>query len=127
IRRVIDLARVASEEAETLREEPRSGPVYTLLESWRPGPVRYRHALREYLLGHPEDVISMLTLIMYVGRGNVRINDLARQYKRVRAQFETPKEAVNQMVEKTRLPDYLVKGLRLLAKRGINVDGLLRR
>jgi hypothetical protein len=62
---------------------------------------------------------------MYIGRGDVCIRDLPRQYERVRARFQTPQEAVNQMAEKTPQPAYLEEGLRLLVKNRVDVDELL--
>jgi hypothetical protein len=127
IRGVIDLARVASEEVETRLEQPQSGPVYSL-DMLRLGPMTYRRDLREYLLGLPEDVISMITVIMYVGRGDFSIRDLSLHYQRQRerARFHRAEERVDRVAWKTPLPCYLEEGMRLLSKRGIDVDRLLR-
>ncbi len=124
VRRVIDLARASSQEDESLWIEPRTGPVYSI-DMMRPGPSTYRRELREYLLGHPVEVICPILVIMCVGSGVYSVRDLSLRCRRARAKFKTTQEAVNEMVGKAPLAEYLEEGLRLLANRGIDVDGLL--
>jgi hypothetical protein len=122
---VIHLARVARAKVENNQDEQLLDWCYRLLRENR-SPVENTRELRDYLLGQSVAVIYTLTLIMYVGRGDIRVTDFRVLYDRVRWIFPTSREAVNQMVEKAPLPDYLDKGLRLFAAEGIDADLLLQ-
>jgi hypothetical protein len=91
----------------------------------RRGPTEAETELTKFLYAQNVAVIYTLVLIMYAGRGDFPIDDFMTQYEEMGDTFDKPDYAVNQMMEKVPLPDYLQSGLDLLEQAGINVDTLL--
>jgi hypothetical protein len=124
IGRVVELAMAIRNQgkAEWLKRHP-EGPV--ALSSIDPAPPSPdKTLLRELLLGLPAAEIYVLTLIMYVGRGDFSAEDLLAKYEQLSDTFKKPDWAVRQMVGKLPLAQYMAKGLERLSDAGIDVDNL---
>lgn len=87
-------------------------------------PPPEEQKLRDLLASLPENIIYLLALIMYLGRGGFGTDDLAGQYEALQQTFERPERATAQMMAKAPLADYLTDGLAELEKSGIDVDDL---
>ena len=125
IGRVIELATAIrnQEAAEWLKRYP-EGPIVVRASDPLPPPAD-KTPLRELLLGLPAAEIYMLTLIMYMGRGDFSPEDLLGKYHQLSDTFKKPTWAVKQMIDKVTLAQYLSKGLERLSEAGIEVDNLL--
>lgn len=125
IDRVITLA--AARCAYWARELPKRHPDYPLIrlaEGSGPPPPE-QEELREFLMGLPAATIYMLTFIMYMGRGDIGVENLMATYEEVSDRFNKPASAVEQMLGKAPLADYLSNGLRHLCEAKLDVDRLL--
>lgn len=90
----------------------------------RPPPENQR--IRELLGGLSAATIFMLTLIMYLGRGDFGTEDLLDRYVEVGDTFKKPTWAVEQMLWKMpQLPRYMARGLQQLSDAGIDADQFL--
>jgi hypothetical protein len=67
----------------------------------------------------------MLITIMYLGRDGGGVAGLMDSYQYMSDTFKTPGHAINQMLEKTSLHDYMRKGLDKLQNAGIEINTLL--
>ncbi len=81
--------------------------------------------LRKFLEELPAGAIYMLTVLMYFGRGDFAANELLSRYEQVSDNFNKPQWAINQLIGKVPLPNYLTSGRRLLSEAGIDVDSLI--
>jgi hypothetical protein len=121
---VIDLAEAIRSYWNT--ELPKRHPHYPMIspgeDSGPPPPEKQE--LKNLLASLPEDEIYKLILLMYLGRGDFVIDDLAEQYETLRNRFAKPDRAIAQLMEKAPLADYLTAGLDELKKSGIDVDQL---
>ena|SRR5438128_2373568 len=120
--RVIELARKVYDYYST--ELPKWHPNYPVVgldEESAPPPPEEKE-LRDFLSGLSEDMIYQLMLIMYLGRGDFGIDDLASNYETLKGSFGDPEHAAAQMMDKASLADHLVDGLEELRKHQINVD-----
>lgn len=120
---VIDLAESARNywAAELPKRHPHY-PVITRSEDSGPPPPE-EEKLRHLLSRLPDEVVYKLTLIMYLGRGDIDADDLAEEYKLVQEKFGKS-ELAAQMMEKAPLADYLADGLEELKRRHVEVDDL---
>lgn len=122
--RVIDLARKVHDYYAA--ELPKWHPNYPLVgpgEESAPPPPEEKE-LRAFLAALPAEMISQLTLIMYLGRGDFGTEDLAESYEALNGTTGVSELAVSQMMDTAPLGDYLSDGLEELRKHRINVDRL---
>jgi hypothetical protein len=124
VNRVIDLARKVREYYAT--ELPKRHPNYPLVgpdEESAPPPPEEKE-LRKFLSTLSDEMIYRLILIMYLGREDFGVDDLARQYETLRSGFSDSEYAVTQMMNAAPLADQLLDGLDELRKHGIDVNEL---
>ncbi len=96
--------------------------VIPLSEITSPSPPETAQ-LRELLSNLPTDDVYKLLLMMYLGSGQVDVNNLEFHYHELKRQFQKPEWAISQLVGKTKLADYLLDGLLMLKKaKGITPD-----
>jgi hypothetical protein len=107
-------------------ELPKRYPQYPIIQIGEEGPPPPpdEKALRKFMTELPADLIYQLVLVMYIGRGDFGVEDLAGSYGYMKEKFADPKWAAWQMMEKTPLADYLSDGLALLEEHAIDVDKL---
>jgi hypothetical protein len=106
-------------------ELPKRHPNYPLVnpgEDDGPPPPEEKQ-LRQFLAGLPEDMLYKLAMIMYFGRGDFPVEQLAERYEELRG-YGKPEWVVDQMVDKPALADYLSDGLEEFQQHKINVDNL---
>ena len=105
-------------------ELPKRHPHYPLVESGDQGvsaPPEERE-LGRMLSALPEETVYQLMLIMYLGRGDLDIGELASYYDELRGTFGDSEHAANQMMKQAPLASYLADGLEELRKNKINPD-----
>lgn len=124
IRRVIDLSTIVKHETETRQEDEGHGRLYDPFRVKREPSVA-ETTVRAFLSSQSAAVIYTITLIMYAGRGDFPIDDFMTQYEEMADNFPKPERAIEQMLEKVPLPDYLTEGLDMLAGQSVDVDTLL--
>jgi Protein of unknown function (DUF3775) len=78
--------------------------------------------LREFLIGQPAGVVYLLITVMYLGRGDFGVRGVREQIKELKRALAQPDWAVRQMLEKTPLPEYLERGLKMLRGAWVDVD-----
>lgn len=122
--KVIHLARIIREYYDI--ESPKYYPNYPATDISEEGPPqpREKQELRELFKSLPPEMIYQLILIMYLGRGDFGVDELANQYQTLQETFIKPEWAIAQMMEKAPLADYLSDGLLELAQHQISVDDL---
>jgi hypothetical protein len=98
-------------------------PIIAAGEEGPPPPPEER-TLEQFLGELPHGLLNKLILVMYLGRGDFGVEDLADVYDDLRQTLSDPKWAASQMMEKTPLADYLADGLAQLEEHGIDVDHL---
>jgi hypothetical protein len=122
--RVIDLASKVRAYYET--ELPKRFPNYPLIdpdaESVPPPPEEIE--LRKFLTALPEETLTQLFLLMYLGRSDFGVDELAGYYADLKGTLGDPEQAASQLIDKAPLADYLLDGLEELRKHNINVDKL---
>jgi hypothetical protein len=89
-----------------------------------PPPPSEEKALTQLLSELPPDLLYQLLLVMYLGRGDFEVENLAEAYAPLKQSLGEPKWAASEMLEKASLADYLSDGLVLLQEHGIDVDHL---
>jgi hypothetical protein len=89
-----------------------------------PPPPPEEAALSQFLSELPAELLNQLALVMYLGRGDFDVEDLAAAYAAMKQTFGEPKWAASVMMEKAPLADYLSDGLMQLQEHGIGVDNL---
>jgi hypothetical protein len=124
VSKVIALARVIRTYWET--ELPRRHPDYPIVN---PGeqplaPPPEEKKLAKLFAGLPEDMVYQIGLLMYLGRGDFDIRELADHYKTVKENFDSPTALASQLIDKAPLADYLQDGLSELEKHNIDMDNL---
>jgi hypothetical protein len=124
VQRTIDLATRIRQYWEA--ELPKRHPNYPLVnpgEGDGPPPPEEKQ-LRQFLAGLPEDLLYKLALLMHLGRGDFPVGELAERYEELKQDSEKPEWAVEHLVAKVALADYLTEGLEELKTNRINVDNL---
>jgi hypothetical protein len=106
------------------RELPKRHPQYPWIRSGEdPGPPALEEAqLQDFLKRLPADQVYALALLMYIGRGDERVDHLAERYQTMKETFQTPEHAIAQITSKRALDEYLTDGLAEIKKGGIDVD-----
>ena len=89
-----------------------------------PPPPPEEKTLNQFLTTLPPDLLYQLLLVMYLGRGDYGVEDLAGPYAALKGTIGEPQWAASQMMEKAPLADYLSDGLAKLQEHGIDVDNL---
>ncbi len=90
-----------------------------------PPPPPEEMELREYLGSLPDDLIYQLLLVMYLGREEPRVDDLAGYFQEVKSRTGTPDNAKKAlMLSDTIIADQLTDGLEWLDKHKIKVNQL---
>jgi hypothetical protein len=122
--KVIALARRVREYYDA--ELPKWYPDYPLINPAQDGPPspKEEQELRNLLRSLPADTIYRLILVMYLGRGDFGVEDLAGNYEALKQTFGKPEWAASQMLEKAPLGEYLADGLSELNRHRIPVDDL---
>lgn len=87
--------------------------------------VQRESKLRDFLSHLPAATIYMLTTVMYLGRGDFGTAGLLNSYENMSDTFDKPEFAIDQMLEKVPLPEYLEDGLKRLSEGGVDVNTLL--
>jgi hypothetical protein len=120
--RTIELARKIREYYAS--ELPKCHPNYPLIgpgEESAPPPPEEKE-LRDFFATLSEDTIYQLLLVMYLGREDFAIDDLAEYHDALKSSFGDVEYAASQMLDKAPLGDYLSDGLEELRKHKIDVD-----
>jgi hypothetical protein len=85
-----------------------------------------RRQLYDYLCSQPPAIIYGVVSVMYMGRGDFdNERDFLGVYSSMSDTFPSPPLAVNQMVQKTPLAQYLRDGMVIARKWGIDLDKIL--
>jgi hypothetical protein len=122
--KVIDLARKVREYYDA--ELPKRHPDYPLerLGDERTPPPKEEEELRQFLGSLSDNLVAQLILIMYLGRGDYAVDNLAENYEAFTEAFANREHAISQMMAKAPLADYLTDGLETLRMHRIDVDHL---
>ena len=124
VKKVIRLAKVIRDYWET--ELPKRHPAYPVMnpgEQPLPPPPEAK-ALAKLFASLPEDVVYQIGLLMYLGRGDFDVRELADYYKTLKENFDSATALASQLTDKAPLADYLQDGLAELEKHNIDVDRL---
>jgi len=124
LKKVIGLAKVIRGYWET--ELPKRHPDYPVMnpgEQPLPPPPEEKK-LAKLFASLPEDMVYQIGLIMYLGRGDFDVRELADYYKTMKDNFDSPTALASQLTDKAPLGDYLQDGLAELEKHNIDVDRL---
>jgi hypothetical protein len=107
-------------------ELPKWYPDYPIVKPGQEGPPspKEERELKEFVRALPPEMIYRLLLIMYLGREDFGIEDLASRYEALKQTFGQPEWAASQMLEKAPLAQYLTDGLSELKRHRIPVDDL---
>jgi hypothetical protein len=89
-----------------------------------PPPPPEETALSQFFAELPPELLHQLVLVMYVGRGDFDVEDLAGASAALKQTFGEPKWPASQMIEKAPLAAYLSDGLTQLQGHDIDVDNL---
>jgi len=106
------------------RELPKRHPKWPLIqkgESSGPSPPEDAE-IQKLLTSLPEEDLFLLCLLMYVGRGDFDIDHLRPAYQRMREAFSSRELAIDQMVGKPALSEYLADAWDEVQKHHINLD-----
>jgi len=108
-------------------ELPKRHPNYPIV---RPGeddgpPPEAEKQLERLLRSLPAETIYKLALIMYLGRGTLKADDLVRGYQEIKDRFEQPEMATKRMLDTPPLAEDLAEGLEKLKRNHIDVNTLL--
>ena len=72
----------------------------------------------------PEDMVYQIGLLMYLGRGDFDVREIADYYHALKDNFDSATALASQLTDKTPLADYLQDGLAELKRHAVNVDNL---
>src|SRR5258708_872080 len=114
--RVIGLAKVIREYWET--ELPKRHPGYPVMnpgEQPLPPPPEEKK-LAKLFASLPEDMVYQIGLLMYLGRGDFDVHELADYYKTLKENFDSATALASRLIDKAPLADYLQDGLAELQK-----------
>jgi hypothetical protein len=109
-------------------ELPRVHPDYPMIRPNDPveKPPKEEKQLNSYLKDQSADNVYRLALIMYLGRGDFDVDDLAGQYEKLKDNFENPEAVIVQMTEKAPLADYIMEGVGELKRNRLDINNLLQ-
>ena len=122
IQRVIQLATAVRDYWDA--ELPKRHPNYPIIRSGDDsGPPPPEEAeLRQLFQSLPPEDVYTIMAVMYLGRGDFSPAGLSEERRELKKAFPTADHAVNQMMAKGPLADYLLDGLNALAAAGIDLD-----
>jgi hypothetical protein len=120
--KAIDLASKVSDYYEA--ELPKRYRNYPLVSPGEedPPPPPEEGELQAFLESLSDEVVYQLISIMYLGRGDFGVNDLAEYYQDLKGTFGERQYVLSQMTGQAPLADYLLDGLEELRKHRIDVD-----
>jgi len=124
VKKVVGLAKLIREYWET--ELPKRHPDYPIMnpgEQPLPPPPEEKK-LAKLFASLPEDMVYQIALLMYLGRGDFEVRELAEHYATLKENFDSPAALASQLIGKAPLADYLQDGLAELRKHRIDVDRL---
>lgn len=106
------------------RELPKRHPKWPIIQSDESsGPPPPEDAkIQKLLLSLSEEDVYLFCLLMYVGRGDFDIDHLRSAYQKTRDAFPRQELAIDQMVGKPELADYLTDAWEQLHERNIDLD-----
>jgi hypothetical protein len=105
-------------------ERPKRHPNYPLIclnEDFGPPPEE-KQQLRRLLESFTAAELYLLTLLMYVGRGDMGVDDLLDDYESMSDSFSKPQWAVDQLLSKSSLDIYLTTGMARLSEAQIDLQ-----
>jgi len=123
VQKVISLAKGIREYWES--ELPKRHPDYPIMNPGEPlaPPPPEEKKLAKLFASLPEDMVYQIGLLMYLGRGDFDVRELADCYKALIESTDATALA-SQLADKAPLADYLQDGLAELKKHSIDVDSL---
>ena len=122
--RVIELGRqIYDYYTEELPKYYRNYPLVGPDEEGAPPPPEEKE-LKHFLSTLPADMVYRLALIMYLGRGDFRTDDLAGKYQNAKDTFGDSEYLISEMVANSPLVSCLSDGLEELLEHGLDVDEL---
>jgi hypothetical protein len=105
-------------------ESPKRHPNYPLIclkEDFGPPPEE-KQQLRQLLESFTAAELYLLTMLMYVGRGDMGVDDLLDDYESMSDSFSKPQWAVDQLLSKSSLDIYLTAGMARLSEAQIDLQ-----
>ena len=88
-------------------------------------PLPQADALREYCATLKPAQIYMAVVVMYAGRGDFGSTfDIMDCYQKMSDAFRSPEWAVQKLLDKEPLPQFLAAGIRILTEMGCDIDSL---
>lgn len=124
VNKVIDLAHIVREHyAMKFPKGQKSASSVAVAKENIPAPPE-ENELREFLSGLAPEMIFRIMLIMCLGRGDFAATNLVGFYQTTLRSWGTPQAAIEQIMEKSWLPAYLVDGLEELRIHLFDVDNL---
>jgi hypothetical protein len=106
------------------RELPKRYPKWPLVQSGESsGPPPPEDAeIQKLLASLQEKDLYLLCLLMYVGRGDFDVDHLRPAYRKTRDAFPRREQAIDQMLGKPELSEYLTDAWEQVQKRHIDLD-----
>lgn len=105
-------------------ESPKRHPNYPLIclnEDLGPPPEE-KQQLKQLLESFTAAELYLLTMLMYVGRGDMGVDDLLDDYESMSDSFSKPQWAVDQLLSKSSLDIYLTAGMARLSEAQIDLQ-----
>lgn len=105
-------------------ESPKRHPNYPLIclnEDSGPPPEE-KQQLRQLLESFTAAELYLLIMLMYVGRGDMGVDDLLDDYESMSDSFSKPQWAVDQLISKSSLDIYLTAGMTRLSEAQIDLQ-----
>ncbi len=87
-------------------------------------PPPQNESMRTLLAPLPPAAISLLLVVMYVGRGDFDTDDLLDHYVQMSDTLRRPEWSIQAMIDKSPLADYLKAGRGKIRAAGIDLDRL---
>ncbi len=106
------------------RELPKCHPKWPLVQSGESSapPPPEDAEIQELLRSLREEDLYLLCLLMYVGRGDFDIDHLGPAYRKTRDAFPSREVAIDQMVGRPELSEYLMDAWEEVQERRIDLD-----
>lgn len=108
------------------RELPKRHPKWPLVQSGEssgPSPPEDTE-IQKLLTSLPEEDLYVICLLMHVGRGDFDVDRLTPAYRKIRDAFPSRKLAIDQMLEKPELSEYLSDAWDEVQKGHLDLDSL---
>lgn len=122
IRKVVELATAIQDYWDT--ELPKRYASYPFIEAGEDSgpPPPQNSELSQLLSSLSEEQIHQLILLVHLGRGECRLNDLSQQFAAIEVRFRDRDRAIQYPTEHPILADHLEAGLEKLAQNGLDLD-----